>query len=144
MDVIRNCTNFEVQWGLFAYPQEVLEFQAMLRLLQWDDVPQVFLHEDVHLFTDGSTVCPETPCLSLSSWGVVLALPGVLGGTGVVSGVVPGEQQTNNRAELLAVIAAVLSGTGVIFILIRKSQWQGFANCSRGGGPFRRGTSTQI
>ena len=52
------------------------------------------------------------PCLSLSTWAVVLAEPGKLGGTRVVHGVVPAESQTNNTAELLAVLAAALSGTG--------------------------------
>ena len=45
-------------------------------------------------------------------WAVVLAEPGKLGGTRIVNGVVPRESQTNNRAELLAVLAAALSGTG--------------------------------
>ena len=68
--------------------------------------------EDMHLFTDGSTICPEHPCLSLSAWGVVLAEPQKLDGARVVNGNVVGEQQTNNRAELLAGLAAVLSSTG--------------------------------
>ena len=42
----------------------------------------------------------------------MIAEPCKLDGAKVVSGVVPGEQQTNNRAELLAVLAAILSGTG--------------------------------
>ena len=43
---------------------------------------------------------------------MVIAEPCKLDGARVVSGVVPGEQQANNRAELLAVLAAILSGTG--------------------------------
>ena len=42
----------------------------------------------------------------------MLALPGELGVSRVASGVVPAELQTNSRAKLLAVLAAVLSGTG--------------------------------
>ena len=88
---------FEVQWGLFNIPQEVKDCHAALRQLQWAGVPELF-DQDVHFFTDGSTTCPKNPCLSLSAWGVVIAEPRKLDGARVVSGAVPGEQQTNNRA----------------------------------------------
>ena len=111
-ELLQQCTSFEVQWGLFACPVEIQELHSALRLLQWEHVPCRFLEADVQLFTDGSTIWPTVPCLSLSTWAVVLAEPGKLEGTRVVNGVVPGDSQTNNRAELLAVLAAVLSGTG--------------------------------
>ena len=66
LETLRCCDPFEVQWGLFKIPQEVKEFHTALRQLQWAEVHELF-DEDVHLFTDGSTICPENPCLSLSA-----------------------------------------------------------------------------
>ena len=90
----------------------------------------------MQLFTDGLTIWPTVPCLSLSTWAVVLAEPGKLEGTRVVNGVVLGDSQTNNRAELLAVLAAVLSGTGGC-IYSDSLRFQGFVGCKRTvGRPF--------
>ena len=60
--------------------------------------------DHVHIFTDGSTLTPQTvPC---SSWAVVLADPSEMDATIVESGWLHGKQD-NYRAELCAVLVAV-------------------------------------
>ena len=55
-----------------------------------------------HLFTDGLASRTKTP-FNLASWSVTNATTGQV----VAAGPVPGLAQTNDRAELLAVLSAV-------------------------------------
>ena len=105
-------STFELQWGLFQEPPELLQFKSVMRTRTCETVTKFFEGEDVHLFTDGSTLHPTDPVLSLSAWAVVLAEPGVLSRAKVLHDYVPGEHHTNNRAEIFAVLAAVLLGDG--------------------------------
>ena len=68
--------------------------------------------EPVHLFTDGSTQHPNDPAVSLSAWSVVLAEQGSVDKTLVHADVLPGVIQSNNRAELFAVVQATLTAPG--------------------------------
>ena len=107
---------FELQWGLFQFPPELDEFQRNLRARRWKHVPTIFAGHEAHFFTDGSTLHPADPIISLSAWAAVFAEPGKLDGTRVLHDFVPGDHHSNNRAELYAVLAAVLLGDGgVIF-----------------------------
>ena len=74
------------------------------------------LDDDLHLFTDGSTMFGTSSYLAFSSWSLMLAEPGSDEVTIVASGCLPGLIQTNNRAELYAVLQALLVGaSGCIY-----------------------------
>ena len=62
--------------------------------------------EPVHLFTDGLTLLPTVPELSVSAWAIVLAEVGSFEKTLVHAAVLPGLGQENHRAELFAVVEA--------------------------------------
>ena len=102
----------QIQHGLFSYPPEVFHLRAALAQFKTEPVACMFYDQDVHFFTDGSTIHPAEPTLTLSAWGVVAAVPDALDGVKLLNGLLPGGIQSNNRAELLAVIVAVQLGTG--------------------------------
>ena len=58
---------------------------------------------DLHLFTDGSAIMPGTPDTAMATWAVVSATEEKL----VASSPLSGPNQTNDRAELEAVLHAV-------------------------------------
>ena len=66
----------------------------------------------VHLFTDGSTFYNTITHLAVSSWSVVLAETGSLERTVVESSHLRGLRQTNDRAELQAVLYACQCAPG--------------------------------
>ena len=112
LQIPSDLSDFELLWGLFRTPPEVEQYHTLLRDLNWKPVPKLFVGQEVHLFTDGSTQQPKNSILSLSAWAVVLAEPGKLNGACVLRDFVPGQHHTNNRAELYGVLAAVLLGDG--------------------------------
>eukprot|EP00438_Fugacium_kawagutii_P014883 Skav218191 [mRNA] locus=scaffold4385:54376:81512:+ [translate_table: standard] len=59
-----------------------------------------------HLFTDGSCLAPNTPCLRLATWSVVLGVLHDQTFHPVSAGGVPGGYQTVLRAEIMAAISA--------------------------------------
>ena len=93
---------------LVPQPLDLQEHIADLCNLPHDDVGML-LPAGVHLFTDGSTMYGKEMTLAISSWAVSLAELGSIESTCVVAAPLPGPVQTNNRAELYAVLQAVLS-----------------------------------
>eukprot|EP00435_Cladocopium_sp_Y103_P051104 s1149_g15.t1 len=103
--------------GWFPVPSELTCFRAQLDSLppvyecmveppQFSPEPQ----EPLHLFTDGSCLRPQDRFARLCGWGVVLASPHDMWQfLPVASGILTGSHQTVVRAELMAVIAAVLA-----------------------------------
>ena len=64
---------------------------------------------EYHVFVDGSCLYPDAPPLRLASWAAILAMPGGSGQTVPLSdGLVPGLLQSAFRAELCAVLSALL------------------------------------
>ena len=101
--------------GLWARPCRQYHLQKCI-----EEVPAVLpfrlLGEQVHLFTDGSTSFPELPLASLASWASIEAKPECLEYWKVFGARLRGPIQSNNRAELTAVTAAIMSGgSGVIY-----------------------------
>ena len=112
LDALDPCT---IEHGWFKTPEAFAEFQHLLS--QTQDLSHTFvsvdsLGDNVHLFTDGSCLAPESPTLRLASWGVVSAQfdeetphfhP-------VAQGPLPGLLQTIFRAEAYAALAAIRYG----------------------------------
>ena len=101
--------------GLFPHLPR-LDFLAK-HLRELPDVPfGPYLRDDVHLCTDRSTMHGSFSKLALSSWSLVLAEEGLCERTVVSSGLLPGVVQNIARAELYAVLQAVLSApSGFIY-----------------------------
>ena len=68
--------------------------------------------EKVHLFTDGTLDLPKFPTVALASWSVVLATPNVLRKRKVWAQHLHGDGHSINRAELMAILACVMSAPG--------------------------------
>ena len=104
--------------------------------------PLIFrvLGEGVHLFTDGSTSLPKEPLLSLSAWAIVLAETGVdtLEATRVWGQTLRGPVQTNNRAELQAVLAALESAVSGHIYTDSLLTYQGLLSIQQGDVDFCR------
>lgn len=86
--------------------QKMVDWRHTLHQLQ--DCSKVF-HvyppkvQTQHLFTDGTCTMPKHPCLRMAAWGVVCSTTGDV----VALGHLHGQTQSIDRAELVAVIAAV-------------------------------------
>ena len=103
MDVLRELPDLQVQRGLFKKPHAIQVWEDLLDNLPPPNFHQEF-DEHVHIFTDGSTLTPQTvPC---SSWAVVLADPSQMDSAVVESGWLHGKQD-NYRAELCAAWVAI-------------------------------------
>ena len=101
-DVVRPLTvlpNAVRVLGLFPVPPQFASHVALLR-----EIPDIQhgprLVSGVHLFTDGSTSCGNQASFTISAWAVMLAEQEPL----------PGLHQTNNRAELYAILQAIWLG----------------------------------
>ena len=95
-------------WGVHPSVSQMKEFFRQVPLI-W--AFRVF-ESGVSLFTDGTADHPTLPQISCASWAVILAEPAQLDYTKVWGHRLHGTCQTNNRAELTAVIAAVMSADG--------------------------------
>ena len=98
-----------ISFGLRLLPPRHPQWGAYFRSLQAEPEPvpwlKTFRHPCamVHLFTDGSCKSPEVPVLALGAGAVVSATHDELIG----SGALPGLEQTSDRAEVYAIVAAV-------------------------------------
>ena len=73
-----------------------------------DHVMPSCLPDVLHLFVDGGGTDPQTPRLRLATWGVALAMLPEDSFFPVAAGGVPGILQTSLRAEIYAVLAALI------------------------------------
>ena len=95
--------------GLFPQLDGHADFlQNLLAIPEVQHIP--FIAEEVIFFTDGSTDWGNHSPLTLSSWSVVRAYWGSSFSQCVAKGPLPGPCQSNNRAELYAVVQAVRGG----------------------------------
>ena len=97
--------------GLWERPPVLEELRNFFRQVPLIWAFRVF-EDGVSLFTDGTADFPTMSEVSCASWAVTLAEPGVLDHTRVWGHRLHGCYQSNNRAELMAVIAAVMSADG--------------------------------
>ena len=103
IEALRALPELQVQRGLFRKPHAIQVWENITANLSPPNFYQEF-DDHVHIFTDGSTLTPQTvPC---SSWAVVLADPCNMDATVVESGWLHGKQD-NYRAERCAVWVAV-------------------------------------
>ena len=98
-----------ISFGLRLLPSRHPRWGDYLCSLQEEQVGVPWLHSVrsrhgmVHLFTDGSCWRPDTPVLSLGAWAVVSATHDAI----LAAGVLPGLDQSSDRAEVYALVVAV-------------------------------------
>ena len=118
--------------GLFSLPQEYLVHLRLLRETLVKETERC-LEDAVHLFTDGSTSFGDSSRTAVASWSVMLADPASTEPLLISSGPLPGVIQSNNRAELFAILQAVKSAKSGKIYSDSLVSVQGFRRLQRSG-----------